>query len=162
MDKATILSSQLLSAKQRMEDTGGASQVVGYYISTLFSPTTPKLFKHTNLNTVTLPAEVCRLYVIRLGTNGLKLKPEVFDIGYLFKTLQPFHDKYYLQYKIKKGKSKSINVTNNFISVEADLIKTVVNKKLIESLNDTLPSIGNSSMRMTNSDVLTVDNVGQI
>jgi hypothetical protein len=167
MDVATTLASQLLGAKQRMEDTGGASQILGYYRHGLFDNIVDNVrFKTTNLTTITLPAEKYQLFVMRLNKVGDKVKAKPYYIGLLYKSEEPYNGKYYLNFKITKGKEAKLTVGGFIpgasIQLNGSFVLPIHDKKLIDSLNYSLGSVGNNMMSQTSNEILTIDNENQI
>jgi hypothetical protein len=167
MDVATTLASQLLGAKQRYEDTGGLSQILGYYRHGIFDNVTNNvIFKNTNLTTLSLPAEKYQLFVMRLNKVGDKVKAKPYYIGLLYKSREPYNGKYYLNFKINKGKEAKLTVGGNTpgasILLNGNFVLPIHNKNLIDSLNNSLGSISDTKMTQNSGVMLTVDNVNEI
>jgi hypothetical protein len=169
MNHVEELGARLISAKQRYEDTGGISQILGFYRRDDFVFTNNgmenfiKRFKTPYYGTsITMYAARTYLYVMRLKKDGDKVKAECTYIGDLFKSINPVGGKILLRYELYKGYKKTMRTEGNYIFVDSYNVRPIRNKKLLEFLDESLGKIGNTYNERTNGEYISVDNVSQI
>jgi hypothetical protein len=163
MNPAEELGAQLISAKQRMEEMGGTSQILGYYRRVLFlqnynGPEDYDIqYKTTDGTIESLPSYKSLLYVMRLKKVGDKVKAECNYIGDIYRCIETHNGKVLLKYFVGKGHITKITVNETGIKVRNMDIIPIHDKRLIDSLNDSLGKIGNTTSEKTNRVFLGVD-----
>jgi hypothetical protein len=168
MNHVEELGASLISAKQRMEDTGGVSQILGFYRRDDFDYTDDedenfnKRFKTPYGTRIEIDAARTYIYVMRLKKVGDKVKAECTYIGDLFGSIEPVDGKILLKYELYKGYKKKLRVEGNNIFVDTYNLIPIRNERLLGYLNKSLGKIGNTYSEKTNGGYIGVDNVGQI
>jgi hypothetical protein len=168
MNHVEELGASLISAKQRMENTGGVSQILGFYRRDDFDYSDDgienfkKRFKTPYGTSIEKDAAGTYLYVMRLKKVGDKVKAECTYIGDLFGSVEPVDGKILLKYELYKGYKKKLRVEDNNIFVDSYNVIPIRNKRLLEFLENSLGKIGNTHSERTNAGYIGVDNIGQI